>query len=82
MMSALRAGVLQMVSHWFPRLVWMMSCPFTCMWLTTGWDVLEGRSGGTWLPDEFPAPLFWRRRNSVRTGMTKPERSEGVNEAG
>lgn len=46
-----------------------------------GWDVLEGRSGDTWLPGEFLAPLSWRRHSSARTGMRTPEQSEEVNES-
>lgn len=70
-----------MVSHWFPCVVWMVSCRFTCVCLMTGWDVLEGRSGGTWPPGEFLAPLSWKRHSSARTGMRMPEHSEKVNKS-
>lgn len=56
MMSTLCAYVLQMVSHWFPRFVLMLSCRFTWVWMMPGWDAQECRNGDTWLPGEFLAP--------------------------
>lgn len=79
--SCLCACVLQIVSHWSSCILWMMSCRFTCAWAVTGWDVLWGRSGGTWLPGEFLAPSSWRRHSSARTGMRRPEHSEEVNKS-
>ena len=78
MMSCLCACTLQMVSHWFPCDLWMMSCCFTCVWVMTGWDVQEGRIGGTWLPGEFLAPLSWRHHSSAQTGRRMPGHSEDV----
>lgn len=81
MMSALCACVLQMVSHWFPCFLWMMSFRFTCVWVMPGWDVLEGRSDDTWLQGEFLAPSSWRRHSSARNEMKMPEHSEEVNKS-
>lgn len=81
MMSALCAYVLQMVSHWFQSFLWMLSCPFTCVWMMPGWDAQECRSGGTWLPGEFLAPSSSRHRSSARNGMRMPAHSEEVHKS-
>lgn len=46
-----------------------------------GRDVLEGRSGGTLLPDEFLAPLSLRHRSSDRIGKMMPGHSERVDQS-
>lgn len=76
--SCLCACVLRIVSHWFPCVLLIVSCRFTCVWLMTGWDVLEGRSGGTWLPGEFLAPLSWKRHSNAQIGKKRPGHSEKV----
>lgn len=76
--SASCAYVLQMVSHWFGSFLPMLSCCLTCVWMTPGWDARQRRSGGTWLPGEFPAPLSWRHRSSAQNGMRMPVHSEEV----
>lgn len=77
MMSCLCACSLWTVSHWLPC-VMQMSCRFTYAWVMTGRDALEGRSGGTWLPAGFLAPLSWRHHSSARTAKKMPGHSEEV----
>lgn len=79
MTSASSACALQMVSHWLGSFLPMLSCRLTCVWMMPGWDARGRRSGGTWLPGEFLAPLSWRHRSSAQNGMRMPVHSEEGN---